>query len=75
MGHAHALTVDLRILAHDVQPNLLAKGARDIAHHARKGLHTIGEGPHAAGQRPVIEPVREIRGARVECLDLIIPLR
>ena len=43
----------------------------DVAHHARKSLHAVGERPHAAGQRLVVQAVREIERAAVEHLELV----
>ena len=40
-----------------------------------KALDAVGERPHAAGQRFLVEPMREIGRPAVDCLELGQPLR
>ena len=53
------VAIDLRRLADDLQPDLLAEAVADVAHHARQRVDPVGEGPHPHLERLVIEAVRE----------------
>ena len=54
----------------DLEPHLLAERAAEIAQHARRGMDAVGEGPHAAGHRLVVQPARQIGRAPLESLHL-----
>jgi len=69
------VAIDLGILTDNVQPQLFAQRAGEISHHAREGLHAVGKRPHVAGQRAIVEPMREMCGAPVERVDLHQSLR
>ena len=67
--------VHLRRLPDNLQPCLLAQRAAQIAYHPRKALNAVGERSHAAGQRLVVKPMRQIGRAAVEQLQFAEPLR
>ena len=69
------VAVHLRRAADDLELHPPAERAGEIAHHARQALDAVGERPHAAGQRFLVEPMREVDGAPVEHLELGQPLR
>ena len=54
----------------DLQSHLLAQRASQVAHHARHAAQAIAEGPHAAGQRRVVQALRQMPHAPAELVDL-----
>ena len=69
------VAVHLRRLAGDFQVHFLAERSTEIAHHARPRLGAVCKRPHAAGQRALIQPVREIDGMTIVHLELGQPLQ
>ena len=68
------VAIDLGRLADDLEPRLLAERVGDVADHAWKRLHTVGERPHPAGQRLVVQAVRQVERSAIEHLELDEPL-
>ena len=64
------VAVDLSGFALDLQSHLLAQRASQVAHHARHAAQAIAEGPHAAGQRRVVQALRQMPHAPAELVDL-----
>src|ERR1700674_4133664 len=62
---AEDVAIHPRRFADDLQLHLFTERTGHVTHHARKSLHAVGKWPHAARQRLVIEPIREIDGATV----------
>ncbi|MCY1524455.1 hypothetical protein D9M68_593870 [compost metagenome] len=69
------VAVHLRGLAFDLQPHLLAQRAAQVADHTRQAAHAIAEGPHAAGQRGVVQALGQVAHAPAEFVDLTGALR
>src|SRR6185503_3168699 len=63
------VAVHARRLARDVEPYGLAQRLAQVAHHARERLNAVREGTHPAGDRFVVESLRQACGATIELLD------
>ena len=68
------VSIDPRRLAGNFQPGLFAERARNVADHAGQALNPVGERPHAARDRLVIEPTRQIHCPAIEYFELMQPL-
>ena len=68
------VTVDLRRCADDLKSDLLAERAAEVPHHAWEAYNSIGERPHAACQRLIVEPMGEICRFPIRNLKLDEPV-
>src|SRR5258707_3008672 len=73
--HLEHIAVDRRHGTVDVQTDLLAERAAEVAYHAWKGGEPIGDRPHAAGERLVIEAMRQAGCLTVRLLQFDQPFR
>jgi hypothetical protein len=62
--------VHLRALSDDFEPHALAESARQIPHHPRKAAGAVGEGAHPCAKHFQIKPVRQMRRAAIEPIQL-----
>ncbi len=68
------VAVHLGVFADDFEAHLLAQGAGQVAHHARKAADAIAEGPHARAQHFQIHALRKVGRAAVEHVQLLHPV-
>ena len=54
------VAIHLRALAGDLEPHLFAERLSHFADHARKSDNAVGERSHAAGERSVIQTMRQV---------------
>ncbi|MCY1228560.1 hypothetical protein D9M72_408830 [compost metagenome] len=67
------VAVHLRAGADQLQVHRLAERAPEVAHHARVAGQRVRQRAHARGQRAVIEPARQSRGAVIVLFELVQP--
>ena len=65
------VAVHLGVLADDFEAHLLAQGAGQVAHHARKAADAIAEGAHARAQHFQIHALGKVSRAAVEHIQLL----
>ena len=54
------VAIHLRALAGDLEPHLFAERLGHFADHARKSDDAVGKRSHAAGERSVIQAMRQV---------------
>lgn len=64
------VAIHLSRFAHQLPAHLLAKRARDVAHHARQTAGAVAERAHPALQRGIVKLLRQMRRAAVEALQI-----
>jgi hypothetical protein len=64
------IAVYLGILADDFEPDFLADGSCQVAHHAGKAASAIAEGPHPGAQHFEIHALGKLRRASVKQVQL-----
>ncbi|MNH02624.1 hypothetical protein D3C79_618680 [compost metagenome] len=64
------VAINLGLLAFDLQAHLLAQRAPQVTDHAALSGKHIGEGPHTAGQRGVIEQLCALAGLPAELIKV-----
>ena len=67
------VAVHLRILADDLEPDLFAKGVRQIAHHAREAPCSVGKRAHSCPQHFEVKPVGKMSRTAVEQIQFLQP--
>ena len=68
------VAVHQRVLAVDDQAHFFTQAARQIAHHARKGVHTVAKWPHPQRQHLVQHLLRNAQQAPLIGLQLRQPI-
>ena len=54
------VTVDLSCFTANFQPHFFAKGATNVAHHARKPENAVCKRSHTTCQRLIVEPMSKV---------------